>query len=389
MYSIFTYPESNFFYTHIGVNYAGPFPRVDLSHGPGFYLFLLYFAVFSIYAISMCLQTMKGCEIVERKRLSCIVCSVCSPWIPAILRALGLTGGYEIPALGIVGTAFFMMLAFGKYGYFDSVSLAGENALNHGTEGILVIDNHKRILYFNKQMEYLFPEIFQYQDVHMVSHMDDIFDNKLKNLEIKGHIYEMRVDSLLESNHIQGYMLWAFDVTEHHNLLMKVTDSAKKDSLTGVENRGFFQSELNAYIANKGKGSLFMMDLDNFKSVNDTYGHQTGDHVLILIGKIIQQYTMENCIACRIGGDEFCLFFKGITDHAYLSAFAEKIIKDFQTALSATSLLGITTVSIGIASVNPDLDNMQINFDDLYNAADKALYLAKNSGKSTYHFYNQ
>lgn len=382
LWNIFTFPDNRFFYRSMGIDYSGSFSRVSLEYGMGFYLFVLYLGVASISAITVFILAMKQSTTLDKKRLRYIIISIICPWFPIIFRELGLTGGYEVPAFGVAASAFFMSLSFIKYGYFDSLSLASENAFNRGTEGILVIDSSHKILYFNKRMSSLFPSLARFEDAYQITHMQEIFNREIKNLEIEQHIYEMRIDPLMESGYIQGYMLWVLDITEHHNLLMKVNDIAKRDPLTGVQNRSFFQQEVTDHINQMKKGTLFMLDLDDFKQVNDTYGHQAGDTVLILLGKVIQKYTTDSCISCRIGGDEFCLFFKDLTDDYTLASTAQNIITEFETALSSTPYAGITSTSIGIAAVNTDT-----SFEKLYSQADNALYHAKRSHKATYYFH--
>ncbi len=80
-------------------------------------------------------------------------------WLPNFIRATGITGGYEIPCFGIAGAVILVGMALIRYGYFDSITLAGENALKHGQEGIMVINNHHIVTYYNKRMEEMFGEI--------------------------------------------------------------------------------------------------------------------------------------------------------------------------------------------------------------------------------------
>lgn len=132
---------------------------------------------------------------------------------------------------------------------------------------------------------------------------------------------------------------------------------------------------------------MFMLDLDNFKQVNDTYGHQAGDDVLLRFGQVIASFPKTACFSCRIGGDEFCLFFKQITNPENLSRIAEKIIEDFKKSLAETEYPDITAVSIGIAICDPAEAGKLISYSKLYSRADRALYVSKNNGKNTYHFY--
>ena len=135
-------------------------------------------------------------------------------------------------------------------------------------------------------------------------------------------------------------------------------------------------------------GWFLTLDVDRFKQVNDTYGHQTGDDVLCRFGQILTSFSEDACFACRIGGDEFCLFFKQITDPKELAGIARKIIADFKESLSRTKYADVTAVSIGIAICRPVENEPAISYAKLYSRADRALYISKNNGKNTWHFYS-
>ena len=98
---------------------------------------------------------------------------------------------------------------------------------------------------------------------------------------------------------------------EAEELLFK----AQRDSLTGLYNKGIAQSMIEEYMENEGlkaKGALFVIDVDNFKAVNDNLGHLAGDSVLTNISSMLSEVFNENSIVGRIGGDEFIVFLKNI-----------------------------------------------------------------------------
>lgn len=381
MWMLFTTRENQIFYTYIGVDTSGPFPRLSLVRGIGFQLFVVYTAAVCISCFIVCVLGVRRSVGVERKRILCTAGAIICPWIPNVIRDLGLTGGYEIPFMGVAGAVILVGMALIKYGYFDSIALAGENALNHGTEGIMVIDTNHMITYYNKRMEEMFGQLALKKDAYKNDTLANIFEGKIKTLEIEGRIYEMRIESLTESGYVQGYMLWVLDITEHHEMLMKVNTLANKDSLTGIFNRSCFKNLLEDYLQKNGEGAFFMMDLDNFKQINDRFGHQAGDEVLVKFAQVLQELG-EEVIPGRIGGDEFCLFCKGNRDKKELESIAVEIADHFQEKLSEERYSGITTVSLGIARTK---DAAGKDFERLYSNADKALYVAKNRSKNTYY----
>lgn len=381
MWMIFTTRETKLFYITIGINEDVPFPRLYLEHGVGFWFCVAYLVAVCIGCLTLCTFGIIRSKGIERRRIICTAVAVFCPWFPNLIRATGITGGYEIPCLGIVAAAILVGMALIKYGYFDSMALAGENSLEHSKEGIIVINNHHNIMYFNKRIEELFDGLVLKQNIYKNKMFEDIFEGRIKTLELNGCIYEMRVEPLDMGGYIQGYMLWMLDITEHHKMLMKISDLANKDSLTGVYNRSYFLPNLMEYLEQGGTGSLFMMDLNHFKQVNDRFGHQAGDEILAKFGEVLME-QQEDIMSCRIGGDEFCLFYKNIIDAKELELLVNKITSSFESKTANGKYAGIVTISFGIARI---LETSDRKFERLYSNADKALYVAKNRGKNTWY----
>ena len=166
-----------------------------------------------------------------------------------------------------------------------------------------------------------------------------------------------------------------------HEILQKISDMAHKDSLTGVYNRSHFIMLLEEYLCQGGTGSLFMMDLNSFRQVNDRFGHQAGDDILARLGETLCEQGSDT-IACRIGGDEFCLFYKEAIDAKALEIMAEKILSEFRKKLMGEKYAELTSVSFGITRI---LENTDREFERLYSNADKALYVAKNRSKNAWY----
>ena len=151
-----------------------------------------------------------------------------------------------------------------------------------------------------------------------------------------------------------------------------------KDPLTGIENRLAYDRAMEKEIArdvrNKRNLSLAIIDIDDFKKINDTYGHSVGDEVLKNIANEIQSAVRKTDLVFRLGGDEFAVLFieTGLQETKNIG---NKICRNvYQSSILGTKRF---TVSVGIA----ELDSND-NKDALYNRADKALYLSKSLGKN-------
>ncbi len=156
------------------------------------------------------------------------------------------------------------------------------------------------------------------------------------------------------------------------------------DALTGLYNRDYLEKKLKELLDNGHSGALFMIDLDNFKGINDTYGHIVGDKTLKLFAEVLKKYGEEGDIICRLAGDEFVAFYTDLTDRNQVAKKAEGIIRLFAEKMGALGYAGIVSVSIGIM-----ITEGQEEFQSLYNKADKSLYFVKNNGKNAYHFYGE
>ena len=171
---------------------------------------------------------------------------------------------------------------------------------------------------------------------------------------------------------------------QHKEKLYKL---AHFDSLTNLPNRLLFQERLDVALCqakkNKKSVTLFFIDLDEFKNINDTYGHFAGDEVLKSVAKNVSAYIRNEDTFSRISGDEFSLIIEGSIDENYISIISDKILEAVaQTVKFKTQNINVTC-SIGISSFPYDT----VNKKELIHFADIAMYKAKADGKSNYVYY--
>lgn len=170
--------------------------------------------------------------------------------------------------------------------------------------------------------------------------------------------------------------------------LHELTESAKRDPLTQLYNRRCGEELINRVIAcssHEGEyHALFMIDVDNFKGINDTYGHTFGDAVLLELSTKMQKTFQADDIICRFGGDEFIAFLTHIPTEEYVKSLAAKISSVFAGIVTDDETLGKITGSIGISLFPKD----GTTYKELFQKADMALYYSKSMGKNCYSFYN-
>ena len=175
--------------------------------------------------------------------------------------------------------------------------------------------------------------------------------------------------------------------------ILQITDQkkelqsiAQKDSLTDLLNRRYLEGILEQ-AGEEDSGYFLLLDLDNFKKVNDSFGHMAGDQVLVKFARVMKEEITDSDCVCRLGGDEFAVYLPGEYDQDKIKSIARRLIAGIEfevNDLISDACDFKLSVSVGIA----EKPNDGKNFDELYGAADKALYHVKQNGKRGYYFYS-
>lgn len=163
-------------------------------------------------------------------------------------------------------------------------------------------------------------------------------------------------------------------------LFQTIKDKANKDYMTGMFNRRYFFDEGNqlylSSVKNNDSVSVAMFDIDKFKNINDTYGHDIGDIAICEVANIVNKHFPKDAIISRFGGEEFCVIQSKIKKDDFLKIL-ETIRKEFETNIITTQKGDIKyTVSVGYTTLKGT------SLDDMVNCSDEGLYLAKNNGRN-------
>lgn len=168
----------------------------------------------------------------------------------------------------------------------------------------------------------------------------------------------------------------------------ELINKAQTDLLTDLLNKIATEDQIKEYLQGEGKDKrsmMFVLDIDNFKNINDTMGHAFGDEVIATLGKQLRSEFRVNDIVGRTGGDEFTIFLKDLKDENLLKSEANRVLGIFKNFKVGEYTKYFATASIGVSIYPQDADS----FEGLYKAADQALYKAKNRGKNQMAFYNE
>jgi len=176
------------------------------------------------------------------------------------------------------------------------------------------------------------------------------------------------------------------ELKEANNLLM---EQSQTDQLTELNNRGYWEKclihEYNRYLRYGDRCSLAMFDIDHFKKVNDTYGHQVGDKVLKAVAKTLMANIRGTDIAGRYGGEEFAVILSG-SNSKNSTVFADRFRKSIENLVIPNGNGEIrVTVSIGVTEFSDDVDD----YKELIERADQALYQSKRAGRNMITIYTR
>lgn len=176
------------------------------------------------------------------------------------------------------------------------------------------------------------------------------------------------------------------DISEINNLKLKLQDLATHDFLTGLPNRAFFYDNFTRQLAHAArtgeKLAVMMFDIDAFKSINDTYGHDAGDKVLIAVAERLRAFVRASDFVARHGGDEFTLLVTGVKDQAEVQKAGERLCNAFREEIVVEGRPFTIRISIGV-SVYPENGE---EYDLLLKKADEALFAVKREGKNSIRF---
>ncbi len=177
------------------------------------------------------------------------------------------------------------------------------------------------------------------------------------------------------------------DITERQLAEDRLSHLATHDALTGLPNRALFNERLGQAIARAKRGlwqvAVMFLDLDRFKSINDTLGHKIGDGVLIAVARRLKQPLRETDTVARLGGDEFVVILEDVTEIAHITSVAQALLQSVGQAIDIDDCSVSTTPSIGVSLYPVDGEDAKL----LIERADLAMYEAKKAGKNTFRFY--
>ncbi|WP_292938590.1 PAS domain S-box protein [Noviherbaspirillum sp.] len=279
------------------------------------------------------------------------------------------------------------------------------------SEGIMVTDELNRIVDVNPA----FTRITGYELAEIKGRNPRLMQSGMHSTEFyqqfwnaihgrgswQGEIWDRRKDGQLmakwvnvsvirsEDGKIYRYVAQFSDITEKKRMDELIWRQANFDQLTDLPNRRLFRDRLEQEIKKANRTgmplALLFIDLDHFKEINDTLGHDKGDILLTEASQRIRRWVRETDTLARLGGDEFTVVIPDFGNTATIERIAQHIIQELNAPFSLGSEQGRISASIGITIYPADADTLE----DLLKQADRAMYLAKMRGRNCYAYYSE
>ncbi|WP_254178156.1 MULTISPECIES: diguanylate cyclase [unclassified Planococcus (in: firmicutes)] len=324
------------------------------------------------------------------------------PMLTAFLYLIGVTpSGLDPVPMVLWLSSVLYFWAISSSTLFAIMPVAKDIIFNNIKDGVIVLDKSHRLIEFNRAAKNSFPLLdksmygMEFQSIWLRLAGErfpvELASTGLQEIQaVIGHserIYQISASTMKHGGSSEGLLLIFTDVTELKKLQEQLERQAFYDELTQVYNRRAFlrQCEENfaEAIESSAPFSVILMDIDHFKAINDTYGHDIGDQVLVHIAQICRNKLQEGQIFARYGGEEFVLALKGHTVEK-----AEQVGNELRNYLQLHPLVTgerriSATVSMGVAqSTNGSLQQ-------LLKKADIALYAAKQNGRDQVSVYKK
>ncbi len=209
----------------------------------------------------------------------------------------------------------------------------------------------------------------------------EILSAEVENLRQTLHQTEKRIDERISSLYKE--------FVSGRDSADKLVRMAYHDNLTGLPNRGLLMDRIKVACAsalrNKKIVAVLFIDLDGFKAINDTLGHEAGDDLLTWVGVVLQQCVRGNDTVARIGGDEFSAVITDIDCIDHVHSIAQKIVQRLSEQVNIKGAPVTIGASVGVSFYPDDADDAEA----LIREADQAMYEVKAHGKNGYRFFSQ
>lgn len=380
-----------------------PFPVVVLDYQFWFFgIHAPYGYALILYSIIRLINAIPKLDHFYRYQARLLLLAILLPVITDILYVLGISPvkhyNYTTAVFSISGLILFWALF--RFRFLDLLPIARDTIISSLHDGVIILNHNDRIVEVNhKAATILSLESTvigkQLDEIHhpitkkiLTAYKEGLHKNDIHLREPQECYYDLRINPVKNNDKATiGHIIMLRDITERMRLFNEVQILAIHDSLTNIYNRRYFLDLCNREIIRTRRTpenpiSLLMIDLDDFKSINDRYGHTIGDKALVIFSNLIQSQLRGFDIFGRIGGEEFAIL---LTDTNREEAY--QIAERLRSSIEELSIRDTKsndfhiTASFGVIS-SEQLAMNEMEITSMIDLADHALYHAKNKGRN-------
>ncbi|MFD3392624.1 EAL domain-containing protein [Alteromonas macleodii] len=233
---------------------------------------------------------------------------------------------------------------------------------------------------------HLYPDAFT-EEIKKTLKAKGNWSGEVESVRVNGERYEMElnIDAVHDDDGKISHFVGVFsDITSRKSTEKELLKLANTDPLTELPNRSFFQANHQNLVRKGAQHTLLCLDMDNFKKINDSLGHQTGDILIKQIAKRLQRITGKSATCYRLGGDEFSVLMEDNADIHTVTHYAQNLLDTLSRPFIINKQEFVLGASIGIAFFPDDGTSPQ----EMLKNADTAMYFAKNNGGNSYQFFS-
>jgi diguanylate cyclase (GGDEF)-like protein len=399
---------------------------MEFTRGPWYFVNIVY--SYAVIGVGFFLMSQGWFRLgaLYRYQYRLILVASLLPWAANIVNEFNFntTGNLDFAPFTFGVSAIIYVFSILRTRFMDLIPVARSHLIENMPDGVMVLDSQNRVVDINPAMEVLLEK---QPSFYLGKHISEVFGTWIKKtdllwdqvetrLELKvpkdpPRYLDLRMTPLYDKDQLLNGRLMVFrDVTERKLdekrlryanerlqtqlieiglLQSKLREQAIRDPLTNLFNRRYLEETLDRELARASRESysvcIIMVDLDLFKKINDTYGHDAGDQVLKALAITLTENSRRGDFACRYGGEEFVIVMPNIAKHTAYDRARKLRLRLNALKIPYEGYKLTTTVSMGIACYPKNGDTRLT----LLRAADQAMYGAKKAGRDHILAYDQ
>ena len=392
------------YYRSITIDNGGTLPLLKLEWGPWFYIHAVFLFVCLTISVLVLLREYRKSLFLFRMQILLMVAGLLTPIIANYFYLNDWSNGIDLGPISMSITFMFHGVALLSLQMFNVAPIARESVFESLKEGVIVLNQNKAIVDFNKAVLNVIPtmsgdnigkpiaEVLKGNPILSENIDEEIACDYTNFLWEQPTHFRINFSDVMNKSGVKvGKIITFINVTEKVQLEEKLKQLASLDGLTQVFNRTFFikKSEMifDELMMNGGSVSIVMFDIDHFKRVNDTFGHEAGDMVLTCVTSIVKENLLETDYMGRYGGEEFiiCMPETSLMEATNRANIIRQAVAESFTIFNEEKIL--VTSSFGISNVLLKAGEDKYSIQQLIREADKALYAAKHKGRNCVESY--